>query len=70
MKNWKSCTVSWITGKKILETLQEVRDLTGNDSVQGAGEAVGNAVKELMRVTEYDSQLKSMSSALQEIDGF
>lgn len=56
-------------GKKILETLQEVRDLTGNDSVQGAGEAVGNAVKELMRVTEYDSQLKSMSSALQEIDG-
>ena len=56
-------------GKKILETLQEVRDLTGNDSVQGAGEAVGNAVKELMRVTEYDSQLESMSSALQEIDG-
>lgn len=46
-----------------------MRDLTGNDSVQGAGEAVGNAVKELMRVTEYDSQLESMSSALQEIDG-
>ena len=37
--------------------------------MQGAGEAVGNAVKELMRVTEYDSQLESMSSALQEIDG-
>ena len=55
-------------GKKILETLQEVRDLTGNDSVQGAGEAVGNAVKELMRVTEYDSQLESMSGTLQEVD--
>ena len=56
-------------GKKILETLQEVRDLTGNDSVQGAGESVGNAVRELMRVTEYDSQLESMSATLQEIDG-
>lgn len=55
-------------GKKILETLQEVRDLTGNDSVQGAGESVGNAVRELMRVTEYDSQLESMSATLQEID--
>ncbi|MBU5480840.1 DNA repair protein RecN [Blautia sp. MSJ-19] len=55
-------------GKKILETLQGVRDLTGNDSAQGAGEAVGNAVRELSRVTEYDSQLESMSSVLQEID--
>ena len=56
-------------GKKILETLQGVRDLTGNDSLQGAGESVGNAVREMMRVTEYDSQLESMSSTLQEIDG-
>ena len=56
-------------GKKILETLQGVRDLTGNDSMQGAGESVGNAVREMMRVTEYDSQLESMSSTLQEIDG-
>ena len=56
-------------GKKILETLQEVRNLTGNDSTQGAGDAVGNAVREMMRVAEYDSQLESMASALQEIDG-
>ena len=56
-------------GKKILETLQGVRNLTGNDSMQGAGESVGNAVREMMRVTEYDSQLESMSSTLQEIDG-
>ena len=56
-------------GKKILETLQTVRDLTGNDSVSGAGEAVGTAVRELMRVTEYDSQLEAMSGTLQEIDG-
>ena len=56
-------------GKKILETLQGVRDLKGNDSMQGSGESVGNAVREMMRVTEYDSQLESMSSTLQEIDG-
>ena len=56
-------------GKKILETLQEVRNLTGNDSPQGAGDAVGNAVREMMHVAEYDSQLESMASALQEIDG-
>ena len=56
-------------GRKILETLQGVRDLTGYESGQGAGESVGNAVREISRVTEYDTQLDSMSSALQEIDG-
>ena len=57
------------TGRKILETLQGVRDLTGYESGQGAGESVGNAVREISRVTEYDTQLDSMASALQEIDG-
>ena len=56
-------------GRKILETLQGVRDLTGYESGQGAGESVGNAVREISRVTEYDTQLGSMASALQEIDG-
>ena len=56
-------------GRKILETLQGVRDLTGYESGQGAGESVGNAVREISRVTEYDTQLDSMASALQEIDG-
>ena len=56
-------------GRKILETLQGVRDLTGYESGQGAGESVGNAVREISRVTEYDTQLASMASALQEIDG-
>ena len=55
-------------GRKILETLQGVRDLTGYESGQGAGESVGNAVREISRVTEYDAQLDSMASALQEID--
>ena len=56
-------------GRKILETLQGVRDLTGYESGQGAGESVGNAVREISRVTEYDTRLDSMASALQEIDG-
>ena len=56
-------------GRKILETLQGVRDLTGYESGQGAGESVGNAVREISRVIEYDTQLASMASALQEIDG-
>ena len=56
-------------GRKILETLQGVRDLIGYESGQGAGESVGNAVREISRVTEYDTQLDSMASALQEIDG-
>ena len=56
-------------GRKILETLQGVRDLTGYESGQGAGESVGNAVREICRVTEYDTQLDTMASALQEIDG-
>lgn len=55
-------------GKKIAETLQSVHGLTGYDSRQGAGESIGTALRELSRVTEYDSELESMESALQEID--
>ena len=56
-------------GKLILETLQSVHSLTGYDSGQGAGEAVGTGVRELLRVTEYDTQLESMAETLQEIAG-
>ena len=56
-------------GKLILETLQSVHSLTGYDSGQGAGEAVGTGVRELLRVTEYDTQLESMAETHQEIDG-
>ena len=56
-------------GKLILETLQSVHSLTGYASGQGAGEAVGTGVRELSRVTEYDTQLESMAETLQEIDG-
>ena len=55
-------------GKKILETLQNVRAMTGYDSGQGAGESVGAAVRDMSHIAEFDEQLESMSSALQEID--
>lgn len=56
-------------GKKILETLQNVRAMIGYDSGQGAGESVGAAVRDMSHIAEFDEQLESMSSALQEIDG-
>ena len=42
--------------------------LTGYEG-QGAGEAVGEALRELSRVTEYDEQLESLSQTLGEVDG-
>lgn len=56
-------------GKKILETLQSVRTATGYDSGQGAGEAVGTAVRDMSHIADFDEELESMASALQEIDG-
>lgn len=55
-------------GKKIAQAVQSVHEMTGYDSGQGAGELVGNALRELSRVTEYDSDLESLESSLQEID--
>lgn len=55
-------------GKKIAEALQCVHGLTGYDDRQGAGEMIGAALRELSRVTEYDSDLSSMEEMLQEID--
>lgn len=55
-------------GKKIAEALQCVHGLTGYDERQGAGEIIGAALRELSRVTEYDSDLSSMEGMLQEID--
>ncbi len=56
-------------GKKILEALQAVHTMTGYDGEGGAGEMIGNALRELGRVSEYDTQLEGMESSLQEIDG-
>ena len=48
--------------------MQCVHGLTGYDERQGAGEIIGAALRELSRVTEYDSDLSSMEGMLQEID--
>lgn len=55
-------------GKKIVETLQSVHTMTGYDFANGAGEQIGMALREISRVTEYDSELESMESSLAEID--
>lgn len=55
-------------GKRIVETLQTVHGLTGYEGQQGAGELIGNALRELSRVTEFDGELEGMESSLQEID--
>ena len=53
-------------GRKIGETLQQVRSLTGYD--EGAGDALGRAARELQAVTEYDSALESLASSLTDVD--
>lgn len=55
-------------GKKIAETMQTVHEMTGYESQNGAGETIGSALRELSRVTEYDSELENLETSLQEID--
>ena len=55
-------------GKKIAEAVSEVHGMTGYDRQDGAGEMIGAALRELSRVTEYDSELEGLETSLQEID--
>ncbi|MDC7286519.1 DNA repair protein RecN [Blautia schinkii] len=55
--------------KTILESLESVHIMTGYDGQQGAGEMVGNALRELSRVTQYDEELRSLEDTLGEVDG-
>ena len=54
--------------KKIADSLQTVYGCTGYDSGNGAGEVIGTALRELSRVSEYDSELETLEGSLQEID--
>lgn len=54
--------------KKIVEVLQGVHGLTGYD-VQGAGDMVGNALREFSRITQYDEELQPLEQTLGEVDG-
>ena len=49
--------------RKIAEVLQEVSRCTGND--EGAGDLLGNAVRELSRVTRYDEELSGLLEMLE-----
>ena len=54
--------------KKISDSLFTVHNYTGYDSGNGAGEGIGSALRELSRVSEYDSELEDLENSLQEID--
>ena len=54
-------------GRRIIDALQSVHGMTGYDG-QGAGELVGNALRELSRVTEFDEELNALSDTLGEVD--
>jgi DNA repair protein RecN (Recombination protein N) len=52
--------------RKIVETLNAVRQLTGNDG--GAGDQTGRAVQERERVTDLDDGLAGLHASLADID--
>ena len=55
--------------KLIVDSLQLVHNLTGYESKEGAGETVGEALKEFSHVTQYDSELAPMAETLASVDG-
>ena len=52
--------------KKIVEVLQSVHSMTGYE--QGAGDMVGNGLREIGRITRYDDTLSSLEETLGEVD--
>ena len=54
-------------GRKIMEALQSVYQLGGNDG--GAGELVGRALQELSSVSSYDTPLEEMEKLLLDVEG-
>lgn len=54
--------------KKIAESLHMVRNCIGYDSMQGAGELAGQALREIAKVTSYDEQLANIESMLKDAD--
>lgn len=55
--------------KLIVDSLNLVHNLTGYDSKDGAGETVGEALREFSRVTQYDPELSSLAETLTAVDG-
>lgn len=54
--------------RKIMDVAVSAHGMTGYD-MQGAGDLVGNALRELSRVSEYDEELEPLVTTLGEVDG-
>jgi DNA repair protein RecN (Recombination protein N) len=54
--------------RKIVESVQIVHQVTGYEDGQGAGDQIGNGLRELSRVLRYDPELSSFEETLREID--
>lgn len=53
--------------RRIVDVISEVHGMTGYD-MQGAGDMVGNALREISRVLSYDEDLEPLSQTLGEVD--
>ena len=56
-------------GKQIVDSLQIVHNLTGYEAKEGAGETVGEALREFARVKQYDPELNTLEETLTSVDG-
>ena len=55
--------------KQIVDSLQLVHNLTGYDTKEGAGETVGEALREISHVVQYDEELAPVEEMLTSVDG-
>lgn len=57
-----------INGKKIMEDLSSVYQVTGYEDTMSAGNMVGNALRELMAAESYDDELSTLREQLEMVD--
>ncbi len=57
-----------VNSKRILESLSESSRMTGSDSEEGAGSALGRALRAIRSVASYDRRLEELEGQLAEID--
>lgn len=57
-----------VNSKRIIESLSESCRITGNDSEEGAGSALGRALRAVRSVSSYDKRLEELEEQLSEID--
>lgn len=57
-----------VNSRRILESLSESSRITGNDSEEGAGSALGRALRSVRSVSAFDKRLEALEEQLAEID--